>query len=455
MKSGLDDILEIRFTTNKYCSRGARGMDVFVSMTVEIFHNGHLKILKEARKLGHVTVGLLTDQALENKKPIPLLTYDQREEILRALDCVDDVVPQNEWDYGTVIEKFKPAKFVHGDKWEGPLQGMREKAIGALARYGGQFVELPYSHEFDNARIAPQMAASIATPYAKQKAFRRMLQSKGLIRLLEAHSPLAALIGEHLKVDRDGATLQFDGFWSSSLTDSTELGLPDIEALDVSRRLQNIDEIFEVTMKPLVMDADTGGKAEHFELKVRTMERMGIAAAIIEDKTGLKKNSLLGNDVSQTQASIEEFSDKIRAGLEGQKYQGMMIIARLESLILGKGLDDALRRADAYVAAGAGAVMIHSREKEPDEIFAFIDSFSQSHPHVPIVAVPTSYNKVYDTEMQAHGVKMVIYANHMLRASYKAMEQTARSILEHGRTAEIEDDMMTIKQILKLIPGTV
>jgi len=283
-------------------------------MTVEILHNGHLKILKEAKKLGHVTVGLLTDRALENKKPIPLLSYDQREEILRALDCVDDVVPQNDWDYETVIETFRPAKFVHGDKWDGPMEGMREKAIGALARYGGQFVELPYSHEFDNTRIAPQMAASVATPFAKQKAFRRMLQSKGLMRFLEAHSPLAALIGEHMKVERNGAILQFDGFWSSSLT---EMGLPDIEALDVSRRLQNIDEIFEVTMKPLVMDADTGGKAEHFELKVRKMERMGIAAAIIEDKTGLKKNSLLGTDVAQTQASIEEFCDKIRAGLVG------------------------------------------------------------------------------------------------------------------------------------------
>ncbi|MDF1854409.1 phosphoenolpyruvate mutase [Pseudooceanicola sp.] len=431
-------------------------MDVFVSMTMEILHSGHLKILKEAKKLGHVTVGLLTDGALENKKPTPLLSYEQREEILNALEYVDAVIPQTVWDYGVVIDTHKPAKFVHGDKWDGPLEGMRERALDRLAQYGGQLVEFPYSHEFDSSRIAPQMAASVATPYAKQRAFRRMLQSKGIIRILEAHSPLAALIGEHMKVERgNGDVLQFDGFWSSSLTDSTEMGLPDIEALDVSRRLQNIDEIFEVTTKPLIMDADTGGKAEHFELKVRTMERMGIAAAIIEDKTGLKKNSLLGNDVPQTQASIPEFCEKISAGIEGQKYHGMMVIARLESLILGRGIDDALTRADAYVKAGAGAVMIHSREKEPDEIFAFTRQFMQAHPTVPIVAVPSSYNQVYDHELQANGIKMVIYANHMLRASYKAMEQTARSILEHGRTAEVEDDMISISQILKLIPGTV
>lgn len=430
-------------------------MDVFVSMTMEILHNGHLRILKEAKRHGHVTVGLLTDAALENKKPTPLLSYEQREEILRSLEYVDEVIPQTEWDYDKVIAKHRPAKFVHGDKWDGPMEGQREKAVQSLAAYGGEFIELPYSHEFDSARIAPQMAASVATPFAKQKAFRRMLQSKGLIRLIEAHSPLAALIGEHVRVERDGNVLQFDGFWSSSLTDSTEMGLPDIEALDVSRRLQNIDEIFEVTTKPLVMDADTGGKAEHFELKVRQMERMGIAAAIIEDKTGLKKNSLLGNEVPQTQADIAEFCDKIRAGIEGQKYQGVMIIARLESLILGKGLDDALERAEAYVAAGAGAVMIHSREKDPGEVFGFTEAFGKSHPQVPVVAVPSSYNQVRDAELQAHGIKMLIYANHMLRASYKAMEATARSILLNGRTAEVEDDMITIRQILKLIPGTV
>ncbi len=430
-------------------------MDVFVSMTMEILHNGHLKILKHAKSLGHVTVGLMTDKALENRKPIPLLSFDQRREILQSLDCVDAVIAQDEWGYEGIIDTHRPAKFVHGNKWTGPMEGLRDKVIERLAVYGGEFIELPYSHEFDGARIAPQMAASVATPYAKQKAFRRMLQSKGLIRILEAHSPLAALIGEHVQVDRDGDLLQFDGFWSSSLTDSTEMGLPDIEALDVSRRLQNIDEIFEVTTKPLIIDADTGGKAEHFELKVRTMERMGIAAAIIEDKTGLKKNSLLGNEVPQTLASIEEFSDKIRAGIEGQKYHGLMIIARLESMILGRGLDETLRRAEAYVEAGAGAVMIHSREKQPDEIFAFTEAFGKSHPQVPIVAVPSSYNQVRDIDLQAHGIKVVIYANHMLRASYKAMEQTARSILEHGRTAEIEDEMISIKQILKLIPGTV
>ncbi len=429
-------------------------MEVYVSMTMEILHNGHLKILKEARRHGRVTVGLLTDQALENKKALPLLSFEQRREILEALDCVDEVIAQDTWGFDAVLDRHKPKVFVHGDKWDGPLQGMRERVIAKLESYGGQFVELPYSHEFDTGNIAPQMTAALASPYARQKAFRRLLQSHRLVRLLEAHSPLAALIGENMQVEREGKTLQFDGFWSSSLTDSTEMGLPDIEALDMSRRFQNIDEIFEVTTKPLVMDADTGGKPEHFELRARTMERMGIAAAIIEDKTGLKKNSLLGTDVPQTQATVEQFCEKIQAGIEGQKYNGMMIIARLESLILGKGVDDALMRAEAYVAAGAGAVMIHSKETEPDEVFAFTGQFRQTHPTIPIVVVPSSYNRVMDHELQAHGVKVIIYANHMLRASYKAMDKVARAILANGRTAEIEDDIISIKQILKLIPGT-
>ncbi len=429
-------------------------IEVYVSMTMEILHNGHLKVLKEAKRHGRVTVGLLTDAALENKKALPLLSFEQRREILESLDCVDAVIAQDTWGFDAILEQYKPNVFVHGDKWDGPLQGMRDRVIEQLKSYGGQFVELPYSHEFDTGSIAPQMTAALASPYARQKAFRRLLESQRLVRILEAHSPLAALIGENMQVERDGKILQFDGFWSSSLTDSTEMGLPDIEALDVSRRLQNIDEIYEVTTKPLVMDADTGGKPEHFELRTRTMERMGIAAAIIEDKTGLKKNSLLGTDVPQTQADVSEFCEKIQAGIEGQKYNGLMVIARLESLILGKGVDDALMRADAYVSAGAGAVMIHSKEKEPDEVFAFTDQFRRTHPDVPIVVVPSSYNRVKDHELQEHGVKVIIYANHMLRASYKAMEKVARAILANGRTAEIEDDIISIKQILKLIPGT-
>lgn len=429
-------------------------MDVYVSMTMEILHNGHLKVLKAARAYGRVTVGLLTDKALEGKKAVPLLSFDQRREILQALDCVDEVIAQDDWHFDTVLDTHKPKVFVHGDKWEGPLSGLRERVVAKLAEYGGQFVELPYSHEFDTARIAPQMTAALATPYAKQKTFRRMLESDRLLRFLEAHSPLAALIGENAQAKRGSDVVQFDGFWSSSLTDSTEMGLPDIEALDISRRLQNIDEIFEVTTKPLIIDADTGGKQEHFELRVRTMERMGLAAAIIEDKTGLKKNSLLGTEVPQTQATIPEFCEKVQAGLEGQKYQGMMIVARLESLILGRGVDDALRRAEAYVGAGAGAVMIHSKDKDPAEIFAFCDQFHGDHPDVPIVAVPSSYNTVYDHELRARGVKLIIYANHMLRSSYRAMSRTAEAILANGRTAEVEEDMISIKEILTLIPGT-
>lgn len=430
-------------------------MDVFISMTMEFFHNGHLKILREGRKYGHVTVGLLTDAALEDKKPIPMLSYAQREEILRSIEFVDEVIPQTQWDYNPVIKEFQPAVFVHGDKWDGPLEGMRSKVIEALSAYGGRFVELPYSMEFDAAGISQKIAASVATPIARQRVFRRMLRSKSLVRLIETHSPVSALIAENLKIDKDGSVLQFDGFWSSSLTDSTKMGLPDIEALDVSRRLQNIDEIFEVTTKPLVIDADTGGKPEHFALKVRTMERMGIAAAIIEDKTGLKKNSLLGTDVPQTLASVDEFSEKIRAGIEGQGYQGMMIIARLEGLILGLELDDVLDRAAAYVKAGAGGIMIHSRQTDPSEVYAFTTEFAKTYPEVPIVAVPSSYNEIYDAELQANGVKVVIYANHMLRASYYAMERVARRILEDGRTADIEDELISIKKILTLIPGTV
>lgn len=428
---------------------------VYLGMSLDILHHGHVNVLEKARMHGEIIIGLLTDAAIADHKRIPVLTYEQRHKIAENLAGVIEVVPQHEWDYSINIRKYKPDFMVHGDDWhEGPLAPYRELVIAALDEYGGQLIEIPYTQGVTSSALSTQLVEIGTTPDIRRASLKRLLSAKKIVRIIEAHSPLSALIAENAKEEKEGKTVQFDGFWSSSLTDATEMGKPDIEALSISQRLNNINHIFDVTTKPMIMDADTGGKVEHFELDVRSMERLGISAVIIEDKTGLKKNSLFGNDVAQTQEDIETFSHKIRMARAARVSDDFMVIARIESLILDKGMDDALVRARAYVKAGVDGIMIHSRQKNPDEIFQFAEIFRGEFSYVPLVSVPTSYNQVTEEELAVHGFNIVIYANQLLRASYPAMRDVASEILKSGRSAEVDGKIISIKEILELIPGT-
>ena len=427
----------------------------YIGMSIDILHHGHINIIEKARSYGEVMIGLLTDKAIADHKRLPYLNYEQRKKIIENISGVKKVVPQNEWDYSINILKYKPEIMVHGDDWlEGPLKPHRELAIKALNEYGGKLIEIPYTKGVSSTFMSNQLKELGTTPEIRKSTLKRLLVSKSIVRIIETHSPISALIAEKAEEIVDNKLHQFDGFWSSSLTDSTEMGKPDIEAISISNRLDNINNIFDVTTKPLVMDADTGGKAEHFELNVKTMERLGISAVIIEDKTGLKKNSLLGEEVSQTQEDIEVFCEKIAAGKRSSISKDFLIIARIESFILGKGLDDALKRARAYVGAGVDAVMIHSRKKSPDEIFSFSRGFRTEFPEIPLVCVPTSYSQVKEKELIENGFNIVIYANHLLRASYPAMKKVAHKILKNERSLEVENEIISIKEILNLIPGT-
>jgi phosphoenolpyruvate mutase len=428
---------------------------VYIGMTVDVLHHGHINLIRKGAEYGDVVIGLCTDRAVANHKRLPYLTWEQRCEIVASITGVKKVIPQESWSYTDNIRQYRPDYMVHGDDWKsGPEQRLRQEALQALGEYGGQLIEIPYTQGVSTGAILADSMQVGTTPDVRRRALSRLLRSKPLIRLLEAHSPISALIGESVSAVVGDEYRDFDGFWSSSLTDSTERGKPDIEALDISARLRNVNDIFEVTTKPLVFDGDTGGKQEHFELNIRSMERLGISAVIIEDKTGLKKNSLLGNDAEQTLEDIGVFCNKIRAGRESLVGSDFMIIARIESLILERGMDDAIRRALAYVEAGAHGIMIHSRKKSPDEIFEFGKLFRAHYPAIPLVAVPTSYNQVTEKELEQHGFNVVIYANHMLRSAYPAMKKNAESILKNGRTLEIDSDLISINEILELIPGT-
>jgi phosphoenolpyruvate phosphomutase len=428
---------------------------VYVGMSADLVHHGHINIIKEAAKFGEVTIGLLTDAAIASYKRLPYLTYEQRKAVVENIKGVHNVVPQKTLDYSANLRDLKPDYVVHGDDWQSGVQtGTRQKVIETIREWGGELVEVHYTPGISSTQLHEELKGIGTTPNVRLKRLRRLIEAKQFVRVLEVHNGLTGLIVENLKVDVDGVCREFDCMWSSSLTDSTAKGKPDIEAVDMTSRMATVNDIFEVTTKPLIFDADTGGRPEHFRFTVKSLERLGVSAVIIEDKIGLKKNSLFGTEVPQSQDTIEHFCNKIMAGKDARITSDFMIIARIESFILEKGLDDALKMDDAYIEAGADSIMIHSKKKDPEEIFQFCKKYNEFKIRVPLVVVPSSYNKVYEEELVNAGAKIVIYANHMLRSAYPAMLNVAESILKHGRSYDCEKQCMSIKEILNLIPGT-
>ena len=427
-------------------------MKIYVGMSADLVHPGHMNILKEASGLGDVTVGLLTDKAIASYKRLPYMTYEQRKVVIENIKGVVGVIPQDTLDYRPNLESLKPDIVVHGDDWKEGIQSKtREQVIKTLAKWNGKLVEVGYTEGISSTQLNNSLREIGTTPDIRRSRLRRLIDSKNVVRIMESHNALSGLIVENIKGDNDQ---EYDGMWSSSLTDSTSKGKPDIEAVDVSTRITTINEIFEVTTKPMIYDADTGGIAEHFAFTVRTLERTGISAVIIEDKTGLKKNSLFGNDVAQTQDTIENFCNKIIMGKAAQITDDFMVISRIESLILEAGMADAIKRAKAYIEAGTDGIMIHSRQKEPIEILEFCRILREYNDSIPIIVVPTSYNQITAHELSQAGINVVIYANHMLRAAYPGMMKVAKSILDNDRSLEAEKDLLSIKKILDLIPGT-
>ena len=428
---------------------------VYIAMSADILHPGHLNIIREASKLGVLTVGILTDKAIASYKRLPYLDFNQRRLIVENIKGVDKVIAQDELDYVANLLNEKPDFVVHGDDWkEGVQKETRQRVVDTLDKWGGKVIDLPYTNGISSTQLNEKIKSIGTTPEIRLKRLRRLISSKSIVRILESHSGLTGLIAENIKVNINGIDQEFDGMWSSSLTDSTSKGKPDIEAVDITTRLHNLNDTLECTTKPIIYDGDTGGKPEHFVFTVRTLERNGVSAVIIEDKTGLKKNSLFGTEVAQTQDTIEDFCEKIAAGKNAQITDDFMIIARLESLILGKSVEDALERAFAYINAGADAVMIHSKEKSGLDIKDFCEKFRKLNKNTPIVVVPSTFNHISEEEFSKWGVNIVIYANHMLRASYPAMVEVAKAILANGRSSDVDHLCMPIKEILELIPGT-
>ena len=425
---------------------------VYTCFCTDVIHEGHLNILKRAGEYGEVYVGVLSDAAMVGFNRFPTIPIEQRMEIVRQTGLAKEVLLQQEIMYDQVIEKLRPDYVVHGDNWSnGPEKVIRENVINNLEKFGGELVEIPYTYNENVKRIDDQMKEKLAMPEFRRKRLRQLIEMRPIVKTLEVHSGLTGLIAEKTVVESNGQPDQFDAMWISSLCDSTAKGKPDIELVDMSSRIRTIDDVMDVTTKPIILDGDTGGLVEHFVYNVRTLERMGVSAVIIEDKTGLKKNSLFGTEVEQTQDSIENFCEKIRIGKKALRTEEFMIIARIESLILERGMEDALNRARAYVKAGADGIMIHSRRKSPDEILEFCQKFREEDGKTPIVVVPTSFNSITEEELARAGVNIVIYANQLTRSAFPAMQSTAEEILKNHRALEADSRLMPFKDIIRLI----
>ena len=425
---------------------------VYTCFCTDMIHDGHLNIIREARKYGEVIIGVLSDEAMVRFNRFPGISFQERCRMIQELDGISQVVVQKDIMYDNIIQELRPDYVIHGDNWkEGPMKAIRDNVIKLLASYGGELIDIPYTYSENVRRLDAKMKEKLSMPEYRRKRLKQLIKLCPVVKALEVHSGLTGLIAEKTVVANDGELDQFDAMWISSLCDSTAKGKPDIELVDITSRFRTIDDVMEVTTKPIIFDGDTGGLTEHFVYTVRSLERMGVSAIIIEDKTGLKKNSLFGTDVVQTQDTIEHFCEKIAAGKAIQLTDEFMIIARIESLILEQGMEDALRRARAYVAAGADGIMIHSRKTDPAEILQFCDLFRSEDQETPIVVVPSSFHSVTEEELAEHGANIVIYANQLTRSAFPAMEQTAKEILKYHRAQEADERLMPIKNIISLI----
>ncbi len=426
-------------------------------MSADLLHPGHLNIIEKAREIGdEIIVGLLTDKAIASYKRLPYMSWEQRKIVVENVKGVTKVVPQETLDYVPNLLRLKPDYVLHGDDWKtGPQQETRQRVIDVMKQWGGQVIDIPYTEGISSSALNQALKSIGTTPAIRAMRLKRLIENKEIVTICEAHNGLSALIVENASANENGKKVEFDGIWLSSLTQSAAKAKPDIGYLDTSSRTDVLNDILEVTTKPIIYDADSGGPTEHFVFTVRSLERLGVSAVIIEDKIGLKRNSLFGTEVEQNQDTIPNFCQKIKAGHAARVTDTFMIIARIESLILNAGMEDAIMRAKAYLEAGADGIMIHSRKTDGEEIKEFCRLYNQLPNRKPLVVVPSAYNHMYESELAALGVNIVIYANQLLRAAYPAMMNTATSILQHHRAKEASDDFcMKLKDIITLIPGS-
>lgn len=426
---------------------------IYVPMGADIIHEAHLNIIKKAKQYGDVIIGLFSDKAISEYKRLPLISYDQRYAMMDKIKGITMIVKQDSWNYSKNLKKIKPDYLIHGDDWKTGIQKeMRKKVIKIMSSWGGKVIEVPYSKNISNQTVKNIKNSFFFSSENRVSRLKRLLNSKPIVRLIECHSPLVGMVIESLKLERKNKFIEFDGLWSSSLTDSLLFAKEDNQSLDLSARIQTLNYTLESTSKPILMDVDNGGRNEHLDNLIKNLERLGVSGIMMEDKVGEKINSLSVNQSQSSQDSISNFCKKIKTAINARRLNDFMIGARIESLILNKGIKDALKRADAYSKAGADLILIHSKKNTAVEIIDFCKKFKKSNFYKPVVVVPSTYPQIKEQELIKNGVKIVIYANQLMRASYKAIKQSAISILKSQKASQLENKITSIKEIISLIP---
>ena len=415
---------------------------VYVGMSADIIHPGHLNILHEAQKYGRVIVGVLTDEAIASYKRLPYLNYEQRAMVVKDLKGVSEVIPQTTLDYRPNLEKIRPDYVVHGDDWKQGVQAKtRQDIIDKLAEWGGVVVDIPYTKGISSTMLNERLKEIGTTPDIRLKRLKRLLGAKKMVRICESHSGLTGLIIENTVVTVNNMKHEFDAMWAGSFTDSASKGKPDIDTVDLTTRLHELNDSLEVTTKPIVFDGLTGGEADRFVFAVRTLERLGISAIVIKDSLEKRHSAL---------EDIVVFCNKIQSGKHAQLTDDFMIIARCDSLIAGDSVRKAVERSMAYVKAGADGIMIHSQDG-PEQIRNFCMEFRKAEPKVPVFVMPSTYSEVYEDDIIKWGANAVIYANNLLRSSYPAMVNCAETILRNGRAFEADSICVAKEEIQRIV----
>ena len=424
----------------------------YVDMVGDLFHIGHLRQIQQAQQLGYeVVVGVHSDEDVASYKRLPIMTMSERVTIVSEMPNVLKVIPSAPLRITQeFIEEHKIDMVFHGHEAE---EDYLYDHMYGIPKSIGKFTRTARTPEISTTALIERVVSrESSAAWSRVSTLRDLLNTRGkhrALRIMEAHNGLSGLVVEHASAGGKS----FDGMWSSSLTASVSKGKPDIEVVDTTARLQLVRDTMEVTGKPMVYDGDTGGAPEILAFTVRSLEDLGVSACIIEDKTGLKQNSLFGTDAVQVLENIDMFCAKIKAAAAARSNRKFMVIARIEALIAGLGEKEALKRAKAYIVAGADAIMIHSKESTFDEVRSFLRAYAKFSIKVPVVAVPTSYFHVTEKELFDEGVSICIYANHMLRASYPSMTTVAESILHHGTAAACHPSLMSVKKIITLLPN--
>jgi phosphoenolpyruvate phosphomutase len=427
---------------------------VFVVMSAEIFHPGHLNIIKVARDLGEVTVGLATDRFNARYKRLTLMSYEDRKAIVENINGVKNVIAQDTLDLAPILRELRPDYFVHGDDWKfGPLKAVRQQVLEVMQEWGGVLVEPPYTEGISSTKLNAAWRSIGATPETRIRHFRRMLEFQPVVRLLEVHNSLSGIIIERTLVEGNERDKEFDGMWYSDLTDSLAKGKPNSSFVDLTSRINTIHGILESTTKPLIVEAGNGGITEHFVSTVKTLERLGVSAVVIADKVGYEGAVFSLNGNEPVQEDVNDFARKIASGKKTQVNKDFSIITQINSLVMHEDVENALRRARVYIEAGVDALMIHSNVETLTDFFEFCRSYRNLEDKVPLLAAIPARSSLDEDQLISAGVQFIVYPDQLLRAAYTSMLNAAKTLLIQARASDVDELYAPISEICDFVPG--